>query len=46
MTFLGSVLSITAFLFLGAMIAGSWLCARLEICERQAMGLQWPEEVH
>ena len=46
MTFLGSVLSITACLFLGTMIAGSWLCARLEICERQAMGLQWPEEVH
>ena len=45
MTFLGSVLSIIAILFFGTMIAGSWLCTRLEMCERRAMGLQGPEEV-
>jgi hypothetical protein len=45
MTFLGSVCSIMAFLFFGVMIAGNRLCARLEMHERQAMGIQGPEEV-
>jgi hypothetical protein len=45
MTILGSVFTAIAILFFGTMVAGSQLCARLETCERQAMGLQGPEEV-
>ena len=45
MTFLGSGLSILAMLFFGTMIAGNWLCARVEPGERRAMGIESPGEV-
>jgi hypothetical protein len=46
MTFLGNGLSIIALLFFGALIAGSQMYARVEIHERQAMGIQKPGEVN
>ena len=45
MTFLGNGLSIIAFLFFGALIAGNQVYARVEMLERQLMGIQGPGEV-
>ncbi len=46
MTILGSAFSVMAILFFGTLVAGSRLCARVDMRERQAMGLQGPGEVY
>jgi hypothetical protein len=46
MTILGSVFTVMAILFFGTLVAGSQLCACVEMHERQAMGIQGPEETY
>lgn len=46
MTILGSVFTVMTILFFGTLVAGNRLCARVEMHERQAMGLQGPGEVY
>lgn len=46
MTMLGSVLTVMAAVFFGTLVAGSQVCARVDINERQAMGLEGPKEAY